>query len=129
AQIALSDVDVYLDQARDVGGVSVIAAVVENIGRDELRELGEVLKDRMGSGIVVLGASVDDRPALIVGVTPDVIKSVGVKAGDVVKEVAAVAGGGGGGRPDFAQAGGGDVAKLGEAIDAVEGIVARQLSD
>ena len=128
AQIALSDVDVYLDQARDVGGVSVIAAVVENIGRDELRELGEVLKDRMGSGIVVLGASVDDRPALIVGVTPDVIKSVGVKAGDVVKEVAAVAGGGGGGRPDFAQAGGGDVAKLGEAIDAVEGIVARQLS-
>ena len=128
AQIALSDVDVYLDRARDVGGVKVVAAVVENIGRDELRELGEVLKEKLGSGIVVLGASVDDRPALIVGVTADVIKSSGVKAGDVVKEVAAIVGGGGGGRPDFAQAGGGDVEKLGGAIDAVEGIVARQLS-
>jgi alanyl-tRNA synthetase len=128
AQAALSNVDAYLDAAKDVDGVKVLAAVVENIGCDELRELGEALKEKIGSGVVVLGAEVDGRPAIIVGVTEDVIKSAGVKAGDVVKAVAGVAGGGGGGRPEFAQAGGGDVSKLAAAIEAVDEIVARQIS-
>ena len=128
AEAALADVDDYLSLARDVEGAKVLATIVEDIGRDELRELGEALRSKLGSGVVVLGAAVEGRPALVVAVTPDLVEGSGVRAGDIVKEVAAIAGGGGGGRPDFAQAGGGDIGKLEAAIDAVADIVGRRLS-
>jgi alanyl-tRNA synthetase len=120
---ALSNVDRYIAAASKVGGIAVVATVVDGVGRDEMRSLVDVLKTRLGSGVVVLGAEIDGKPAFIAGVTNDVISGKGVQAGDIAGAVAKIAGGGGGGRPDMAQAGGRDPSKLGEAIAAVPNIV------
>jgi alanyl-tRNA synthetase len=82
-----------------------------------MRQMGDRLRDNLGSGIVVLGGVFEDRPSLIVMVTADLVAK-GYKAGDIVKAAAQRMGGGGGGRPDSAQAGGRDASKLGEAIEA-----------
>jgi alanyl-tRNA synthetase len=86
------------------------------------------LKAKMGSGVVVLGAVIDGKAAFIAGVTEDLIKEKGLKAGDLVREVAKIAGGSGGGRPDMAQAGGKDPSKIAEAVAETPNIVAAQLS-
>jgi alanyl-tRNA synthetase len=80
----------------------------------------------MGSGVVVLGAVIDERPMLISMVTPDLVSS-GMNASDIVRGAAKAIQGGGGGRPDVAQAGGRDASKLGEALDLVAGLVAKQV--
>ncbi|MBW2414549.1 MAG: alanine--tRNA ligase [Deltaproteobacteria bacterium] len=93
-----------LQQAREVAGVKVIAARVEDANPKELRAMVDELKQRLGSGVVMLAASQGDKAALAMGVTADL--TVRFKAGDLVKQVAGDVGGSGGGRPDFAQAGG-----------------------
>jgi len=108
---------------REVKGVKLLAARVNAQSSDALREMTDWLRDRMGSGIVVLGAVLNDRPAIVCAVTPDMVAK-GLRAGDVVKKVAALVGGSGGGRPDMAQAGGKDASKLDEAIKAVAELIA-----
>jgi alanyl-tRNA synthetase len=102
-------------------------ADVENLGMDELRTVGDLLRDRMGSGIVLLGSSLNDKVNFIAMATKDVVAR-GFHAGKVIKEVAAVAGGGGGGRPDMAQAGGKDPEKLLEALKKGEALIQEQLN-
>jgi alanyl-tRNA synthetase len=114
-----------LDRARDVNGLRVLAARAEVDGKDALRQMGDRLRDRIGSGVVVLGAIIEGRPSLLAMVTPDLVAR-GVKAGDIVRETAAIVDGRGGGRPDLAEAGGKDAAKLDEALAAVAGIVERE---
>ena len=97
-----------------INGVKVISRVVEADNPAALRTLADQLKDRLKSGIIVLGATVDAKVFLIVVVTKDLTDRF--KAGNIIKEVAAVVGGGGGGRPDMAQAGGSQPEKLSEAI-------------
>ena len=80
------------------------------------------LREKLGSGIVLLAAEQDEGVSLALGVTKDLTGRF--KAGDLVREVAAVMGGKGGGRPDFAQAGGRDVSKLDEAFARLEALVA-----
>jgi alanyl-tRNA synthetase len=108
-------------------GVQITVADVENLGMDELRNVGDLLKDRMGSGIVLLGSSHDNKVNFIAMATKDVVAR-GFHAGKVIKEVAAVAGGGGGGRPDMAQAGGKDPEKLLEALKKGEALIQEQLN-
>ena len=121
-EFARSQIGDLVEKAQVVDGVKVISTVLENVDRNELRAIVDNLKNKLGSGVVVLGSVTDSKPALITGVTPDLIDSKGLKAGDIIKDVAKIICGSGGGRPDLAQAGGREAAKLQEAIDAVAGI-------
>jgi len=103
-------------QARD--GYTVLGAVVDIGDAKALREMADQLKDKLGASVVLLGtASSDGRALLACSVSKDLTGRF--KAGDIVKDAAAIVGGGGGGRPDFAQAGGNDPSKLGEAVARV----------
>jgi alanyl-tRNA synthetase len=103
-----------LARRQDVQGVALVAARTDELDSEGLRQLTDQLKDKLGSGVVVLGSAKDGKVAFIVGVTKDLTGRI--KAGDLIKQVAQVAGGGGGGRPDMAQAGGKDASKVDEAI-------------
>jgi alanyl-tRNA synthetase len=120
---AVSQIDTLLDQVENVDGVKVLSASLENVDRNSLRSMVDNLKAKMGSGVVVLGAVIDEKAAFIAGVTDDLIKEKGLKAGDIIREVAKIAGGSGGGRPDMAQAGGRDISKIKEAIASAPAIV------
>jgi alanyl-tRNA synthetase len=108
-------------QAREVGGVRVVAAQVEGVGGADLRALVDQVRDALGSGVVLVAAAEDGRLTLALGVTADLKGRL--RAGDLVREVAAVVGGKGGGRPDFAQAGGNDPARLPEAFERLHALV------
>jgi alanyl-tRNA synthetase len=92
------------DEARVVDGVKLIARRVEGLEKGALRGLSDSLRDRLGSGVVILASETDGKVALVVSVTKDLTSRV--QAGRLVKELAPLVGGGGGGRPDFAEAGG-----------------------
>ena len=113
-----------ISEAREVGGVSVVAARVSAPSADVLREMAVHLRDRMGSGVVMLGAIANDKPLLVSLVTQDVVDR-GVSAATLVREAAAVVGGGGGGKPDMAQAGGSRPEKLEEALSLAPELVGK----
>ncbi len=114
-----------LGQVQQENGVALVTARVEATDATHLREMGDWLRDKLGSGIVVLGTVMGEKPQLISMVTSDLVKQ-GYHAGNLVKALAQVVGGGGGGRPDMAQAGGRDVSKLDEALARVGALVAEQ---
>jgi alanyl-tRNA synthetase len=127
AQLAGSSVDDLIGSATDVEGFRLIAASVDATSRDDLRQIGDRLRDKIGSGVIVLGAVLDDHPSLLAMVTKDVVDR-GIKAGDLVREAAAHVGGKGGGRPDLAEAGGKDASGLPKALASVEETVRAQLT-
>ncbi len=102
------------DDTRDVKGVKVIARRVSGLEKGALRGLSDSLRDRLGSGIVVIASENDGKVALVVSVTKDLTSKI--QAGRIVKEIAPIVGGGGGGRPDFAEAGGKDPSKIDELV-------------
>jgi alanyl-tRNA synthetase len=110
-------------QAESVDGLKVVAAKVDVGSFAEIRELGDLLRDRLGESVLVLASSVDSRPGFVGMVSP----RVRLHAGRLVNSVASIAGGRGGGRPDVAQAGGGDLAKIDEALANVPRIVEEML--
>ena len=101
----------------------MIRARVDGVSGSELRAMIDDLRGKLGSGIVLLAAVEDGRVSLALGVTPDLAKRW--KAGDLVREIAAVVGGKGGGRPDFAQAGGSQPEKIEEAFAKLEELISR----
>jgi alanyl-tRNA synthetase len=92
-----------LDEAQFARG-KFVAQAASGLGKDELRQLADAHRDRIKTGIVVIGSADDGRASLVVAVTKDLVPKV--HAGNMVKELAPVIGGRGGGRPDFAEAGG-----------------------
>jgi alanyl-tRNA synthetase len=112
-----------LSQVETINGIKVLSARVDSARIDSLREMTDVLKEKMGSGIIVLGSLYEDRPAFIAVVTPDLTQK-GYNAGDIVKKVAQVTGGGGGGKAGMAQAGGKDKTKIDEALKVVKTLIA-----
>ena len=102
------------DDTADVKGVKLIARRVSGLEKTALRGLSDSLRDRLGSGVVVIASEHDGKVALVVSVTKDLTGRI--QAGRVVKELAPIVGGGGGGRPDFAEAGGKDPGKIDELI-------------
>ena len=120
-QLATLRVEALVEQAREIAGVKVIAAQIDNFDAKGLRNVADVLRGKIQSGIVVLGTVLNDRVALIAAVTKDLSKTY--HAGNIIKEVARIVGGSGGGRPDMAQAGGKDVGKLSDALQRVFHIV------
>ncbi len=109
------------DKIKEVKGVKVLAHRVDNLERAQLRTLVDQLRDKIGSGVVVLGSASNGSVALIVGVTKDLTGRV--QAGKVIGPVAQKVGGKGGGRPDLAEAGGKDASALDAALDGVYGVV------
>jgi alanyl-tRNA synthetase len=116
-----------LGQAEQVSGVTVLAAKVPALTMPILREMGDILRDRLKSVIVVLATVYNGKPNFVAMVTPDLIAK-GFHAGDIINQVAKVTGGGGGGKAAMAQAGGKDAAKIDEALKLVRSIVASQVS-
>jgi alanyl-tRNA synthetase len=106
--------DAVADDMHDVKGVKVIARRVSGLEKGALRGLSDSLRDRLGSGIVVIASENDGKVALVVSVTKDLTSRI--QAGRIVKEIAPIVGGGGGGRPDFAEAGGKDPSKIDDLI-------------
>ncbi len=102
------------DEVQDVGGVRLITRRVNGLDKGALRNVSDSLRDRLGSGVVVLASEQDGKVALVVSVTKDLTAKV--QAGRLVKELAPIVGGGGGGRPDFAEAGGRDASKIDELL-------------
>jgi alanyl-tRNA synthetase len=127
AKLAAGGVDELIAKARDVGGIKVVAGTAPVSTMDDLRTMTDAIRDKIGSGVVVLGAvSGDGKVNLVAAVTKD-LAGKKVHAGNLVKACAQICGGGGGGRPDMATAGGKDPAKLGEALQAVAGLVGQQV--
>jgi alanyl-tRNA synthetase len=123
---AASRVSGATDQAVDVAGIKVLAQRVDGLDRGQMRTLVDNLRNKLGSGVVVLGGAQDEgKVALIVGVTKDLTGKI--QAGKVIAPIAKMVGGSGGGRPDMAEAGGKDAehldAALKSATDVVKGIV------
>jgi alanyl-tRNA synthetase len=114
------------DKVKEVKGVKVLAHRVDNLERAQLRTLVDQLRDKIGSGVVILGSASDGNVALIVGVTKDLTGRV--QAGKVIGPVAQKVGGKGGGRPDLAEAGGKDASALDAALDSALGVVEGMLS-
>jgi len=109
------------ERVKEVKGVKVLAHRVDNLERAQLRMLVDQLRDKLGSGVVVLGSASDGNVALIVGVTKDLTSRV--QAGKVVGQLAQKVGGKGGGRPDLAEAGGKDASALDAALDGAYAVV------
>jgi alanyl-tRNA synthetase len=113
-------------QAKDVGGIKVLAAQVEGADARSLRDAVDQLRSKLGSSVIVLASVNEGKVVLVAGVSADMLERF--KAGDIVGKVAAKVGGRGGGRADFAQAGGTQPENLAAALAAVEGLVRDQQS-
>jgi alanyl-tRNA synthetase len=122
---AISGVDSLLESSREIKGVKVLATTVAGVDREALRQLVDTLRQKMGSGVVILGSAEDSKVALIAGVTKDLTAKV--HAGKLIQELARQVGGSGGGRPDLAEAGGKDTAGLETAISGAYTLVERML--
>lgn len=116
-----------LKQTVQVNGVTVLTAKVPLLTMPVLREMGDILRDKLRSVVVVLATIYRGKPNFLAMVTPDLVAR-GLHAGDIVKQVAEVTGGGGGGKATMAEAGGKDAAKLDEALDLVKSVVAGQIT-
>lgn len=126
AEIAKAQVSDVSDKVRDLKGVPALVQKVSVDSIDALRNLGDQMRDKIG-GVVVLAAVLDGgKISILTMATKDAVAK-GVHAGNVVKAVAKICGGGGGGRPDMAQAGGKDAAKLDAALDAAWNIIEEQI--
>ncbi len=125
-RIAVGTILDMTQEVTEVDGVKVLAVKVDDLDVPAMRTFVDTGKARLKSGVLVVGGIVDEKASLIAGVTDDLTDRI--HAGEIAKAVAARVGGSGGGRADMAQAGGKDVAKLQEAIDAVPSIVREQLA-
>jgi alanyl-tRNA synthetase len=121
-ELARKTAESLLNQAETIKGVKVLVAKIPATRMEILREMSDIIRDKLKSAIVVLGTVYQDKPAFIAAVTPDLVEK-GYDAGKIVKQVAGVAGGSGGGKASLAQAGGKDKKKLDEALKLVKSLV------
>jgi alanyl-tRNA synthetase len=115
-----------IENAKEVNGIKIISSRIDGLEKKDLRVLADNLKERIKSGVIVLASTTDGEAALLSMVTTDLISKV--KAGDILKEVAHLAGGRGGGKPEMAEGGTKDIEKLDKALEAVYDIVKRAIS-
>lgn len=122
-------VDVLIENAADLGdGAKAVVAEVAGADTEELREIADKLRDRLGSAAVLLASAGDGKVILLSAATKDLVKK-GFHAGNLVREAAKITGGGGGGRPDMAQAGGRKPEKLPEMLEKAPGMIRAQLEN
>lgn len=125
-KLSVVSAEALLPKVLEVAGVKVLAAETSASSSDLLRRTGDWLRDKLGTGVVVVGAIVNGNPMLVAMVTPDLI-TMGLNAANIARETAKTIGGGGGGRPGSAQAGGKHPDKLSEALALVPEIISRHL--
>ncbi len=121
ASRAMADLEQLFSSAREINGIKTICGRIQLDSSKTLREVGDRVRDRMGSGVAVLGGEINGKAALLALVSKDLTGQI--KAGQLVAQVAGIVGGKGGGRPDMAQAGGSMPDKLDEALAAVADII------
>ena len=126
AKMAGGAVSEILNSKKEINGVTAVLAEVKEADGNALRTMGDQLKEKLGSGVIVLASGKDGKVSFVVMATDDVVKK-GVHAGNIIKAAAAVCGGGGGGRPNMAQAGGKDATKIGEALAKAEEVIGEQV--
>lgn len=124
--IALSNVDKLLNDAEETEGIKVIRKDFDNMEMEDLRNTAEVLIDKEINLVVLLASKAEGKINYVCAVGKEA-QSRGVHAGKIIKAVATISGGGGGGKPNFAQAGGKDIEKFSESIEAVMGIVSNMI--
>ncbi|MBI3943989.1 MAG: alanine--tRNA ligase [Chloroflexi bacterium] len=117
-ELSRSQLDRLIAQATPVDGMSVLAAEVQAMDAEDLRQMTDWIRDRLGSSVVVLGSVIEGKPLLVGAVTPDLIPR-GLHAGNLIRDIARTIDGGGGGRPNLAQAGGKDASRLPAALAQV----------
>jgi alanyl-tRNA synthetase len=120
-----SQAEGLLDSVREVKGVKVLAAQVTGTSREALRQMVDSLRQKLGSGVVVLATAEDGKVALIAAVTKDLTQKI--HAGKIVQELAKQVGGSGGGKPDLAEAGGKDTSAIESALSSIYPLLDRQL--
>ena len=123
AKDALGDV---MNQVQEINGVKLLAARVDDVDMNGLRDLGDQLKEKLGDGVVVLASVKDGKVSLMATATEEAQKK-GAHAGNLIKAIAAIVGGGGGGRPGMAQAGGKNPAAVDDAIKEAAKVVESQI--
>jgi len=114
-----SNLDSIISNGRTVKGIKIIAAKMEGLDMNALRNTSDTIKNKIGSGVVILISDKDGKVNLIVSATKDAVEA-GIHSGKIIKEAAAACGGGGGGRPDMAQAGGKDPSGMDKALEIAE---------
>ena len=126
SKLAQGSLGNVMDQVVEVKGIKLLAAKVDGVDMNGLRDLGDQLKEKLGEGVVVL-AAVNGGKVNLLAMATDGAQKAGAHAGNLIKGVAAIVGGGGGGRPNMAQAGGKNPEKAQEAVEAAAGILEQQL--
>ncbi|MEE8204680.1 MAG: DHHA1 domain-containing protein, partial [Dehalococcoidales bacterium] len=121
-ELARREAESLLGQAEIVSGVRLLVSRVAPTHLENLRQMSDLLRQRLKSAVIVLGTVAAGKPVFLSAVTPDLVAR-GYHAGKIIKEVARIAGGGGGGRAGLAQGGGRDPAKLDEALKAVRKLI------
>ena len=112
------EAEALLEKTQEIDGVKLVVGLTSAASADGMREMGDFLKDKLGSVVLALAAVVDDNPILVTMVTSDLVER-GLHAGNIARDTAKVMGGGGGGRPEMAQAGGKQPGKVAEALEGV----------
>lgn len=125
-KLSALEADEYIASAPQVAGIKIVARQVHALDLDTLRSTADAVKDKLKSGVLVLGAVQDDKVSLVSMISDDLVVK-GLHAGNLIREVAKLTGGSGGGKPTMAQAGGKDPLKLNDALDAVVSLVKAQL--
>jgi len=115
-----------MDNVREIGGFKFIAAEVDNVSMNELRELGDQFRDKLGEGVVVLASAADGKVSMMAAATDGAVKA-GAHAGNILKEIVGLVGGGGGGRPNMASAGGKNPEGIQAALDKAAEVLSAQL--
>jgi alanyl-tRNA synthetase len=125
-KMSLQAIDSVLDSKVDVNGVNLVTTKFEGMDMNTLKEVADNLRDKLVSGVVVLANVADDKLNLVATATKDAVDK-GVHCGNIVKEIAQIAGGKGGGRPNMAQAGAPDVSKVDEALNHASEVLKSQI--
>ena len=126
-QMAKDAVGNVMDQVVEINGVKLLAVAIKDTGMNELRNLGDQFKEKLGNGVVVIASAADGKVNLMATATDEAIKA-GAHAGNLIKGIAALVGGGGGGRPNMAQAGGKNPDGIQAALKKVAEVLKDQLN-
>jgi alanyl-tRNA synthetase len=122
-QLLSEEIDEILAQKEKIKGIDVIIYPIENAGIDQLKDVGDQIRNKSINTIAVLGTIADNKINFVCVVSDDLIKEKGFRAGDLVKKIAQVAGGGGGGRPHMATAGAKDISKFSLAMSEIKNLI------
>jgi alanyl-tRNA synthetase len=118
----LGGIDSIISSANEVNGIKIFKGKVEASNMDELKSMGDELREKMKSGVGLLISEIENKVGIVAVVSDDLIKEKKILAGNIVKQIAQIVGGSGGGRPHLATAGGKDVTKIDEALSSIEKI-------